>query len=946
MEMSYSEIEKKWSLLWKNAELYKVEENTSLPKYYVLDMFPYPSGSGLHVGHPLGYVANDIFARYKKLSGFNVLHPMGFDAFGLPAEQYALETGTHPAITTEKNINYFREQLLRMGFAYDWSREVKTADPKFYKWTQWIFMQLFKCWYNPFRNKAEYLDSLEQILEKEGSKKLFELDKCDSNISAEEWKSFNEEQRQVFLMQFRLAYLDFAEVWWCEVLGTVLANDEVKDGVSERGGHPAEKIKMRQWFLRITEYADRLLHGLETLDWSDAMKEMQRNWIGRSEGALIEFEIVKLFEWDISHLNIFTTRPDTIFGATFMVLAPEHELVAKITTPEHKADIEKYISYVKSRSERDRLSEVKKVTGQFTGAHVKHPFNGKEIPIYIAEYVLAGYGTGAIMAVPSNDDRDRAFAEKFNLPIIEVVDQSAYQNISREEKKGKLINSDFLNGLEVKDAIKKIIKEIDNKKIGKEKINYKFHDAGFSRQRYWGEPFPVYYKNDLPYLIDEKELPVLLPDVENYKPAGAAKSPLANVKEWMQYENAETKEHGLRETDTMPGYAGSSWYFYRYMDVHNKNAFASQEKINYWRNVDIYIGGTEHAVGHLLYSRMWNKFLFDLGLVPEDEPFKKLVNQGMIQGESYFAYADDENKKIYSYSLKPVGENIKEVRVNSKFIKNASYLNEELLDEFLKSIGRENYEIIKETNQKKSEFNFHTLFEKMSKSKGNVTNPDDVINEYGADCFRMYEMFLGPIDTSKPWDTKGITGVQNFLKKFIRLYTQDNTWKTLDTSEPSAEELKILHKTIKKISDDIEKLSFNTAVSTFMICVNELSALQCKNKKILSDLLILMAPFAPFITEEIWSSVQSVSSEQYSKELSVHSQRWPVFNATYILENTCVYAISINGKTRDTLELPVDISEKEIEKAALALESVVKWTEGKEPKKVIIVKGKIVNIVN
>ncbi|MBC8173444.1 MAG: leucine--tRNA ligase, partial [Chitinophagales bacterium] len=656
MDFNFSEIEKKWNERWQISDLYKTEEDTSKQKYYVLDMFPYPSGSGLHVGHPLGYVASDIISRYKKLKGFNVLHPMGFDAFGLPAEQYAIETGQHPAVITEKNITYFREQLRRMGFSYDWSREVKTSDPKFYKWTQWIFMQLFKCWYNPFKNRAEYIESLISLLQSEGSLRLFELDKCDKVFSGGEWNAYSDMEKQKFLMQFRLAYLDYADIWWCEALGTVLANDEVKDGVSERGGHPVEKIKMRQWFLRITAFAERLLEGLEKVDFSESMKEMQRNWIGKSEGALIDFEVISLFEWDQRHIKVFTTRPDTIFGSTFIVLAPEHPFVGSITTLEYKDEVEKYLSYVKTRSERDRQAEVKKVTGQFTGSYVTHPFTEQEIPVYIAEYVLAGYGTGAIMAVPGHDERDHAFATKFNLPVITVVDQSAFPHVSREDKVGKLINSDLLDGLDVKDAIQKIAKEIEKRKIGKRKIHYRFRDAGFSRQRYWGEPFPVYYKNisngevkegGLPYLIDESELPVILPDVESYKPAGAAKSPLSSLTDWINYSPPQGGPGGIRETDTMPGYAGSSWYFYRYMDVDNEKVFAAKEKINYWRNVDLYIGGTEHAVGHLLYARMWNKFLFDIGLVVEDEPFKKLVNQGMIQGVSKIANRMEGRKILY-----------------------------------------------------------------------------------------------------------------------------------------------------------------------------------------------------------------------------------------------------------------------------------------------------------
>jgi len=914
------ELEQKWNQKWKNTGLYKVTEDPTRPKYYVLDMFPYPSGSGLHVGHPLGYVASDIIARFKRLQGFNVLHPMGFDAFGLPAEQYAIETGQHPAVTTEKNIDYFREQLLRMGFCYDWSREVKTSDPKFYKWTQWIFTQLFKCWYNPFTNKSEYLDSLITILDAEGTSRLFALDKCIDLIDAETWKNYDKAAQEKLLMQFRLAYLDYADIWWCEILGTVLANDEVKDGVSERGGHPVEKIKMRQWFLRITEFADRLLEGLNRVDFSESMKEMQRNWIGKSEGALVQFNVAgsdKIVE-------IFTTRPDTIFGATFMVLAPEHDLVNAITTAEQRIAIEEYIKYVKSRSERDRISEVKKVTGEFTGAYAVNPFNGKNIPIYIAEYVLAGYGTGAIMAVPSNDDRDFAFAEKFGIEIIPVVDQSAYPNVSREDKIGVMINSEFLNGMEVKDAINKILSEIENQHKGKRRVNYRLRDAGFSRQRYWGEPFPIYYENGIAHLLDENELPLLLPQVESYKPAGAAKSPLSGITEWVNFAPGKT-----RETDTMPGYAGSSWYFYRYMDVDNNGEFASKAKIDYWQDVDFYIGGTEHAVGHLLYSRMWNKFLYDLNFVPKDEPYKRLVNQGMIQGVSKIVYRVSGTNLFVTKSQKQNYE-VTELRVDTKLVK------DDMLDIEKFKTWRADFrdaEFILEDGK----YFCGSEAEKMSKSKHNTVNPDDVINEYGADCFRMYEMFLGPLDAGKPWDTKGITGVQGFLRKLWRLFIDENGNVRVNNETPNAAELKILHKTIKKAGEDIEKLSFNTAVSTFMICVNELQAAKCYKREVLEKLLIVIAPFAPFITEELW--------EKCGYTTSIHQTNWPQFDGTYLTESNFSYPVSINGKVRANIELPLDMEEAEIKNTVLALDAVVKWTEGKEPKKVIIVKGRIVNVV-
>jgi leucyl-tRNA synthetase len=913
-------IERKWNQKWKDSDLYKVTEDPSKPKYYVLDMFPYPSGSGLHVGHPLGYVASDIISRYKRLQGFNVLHPMGFDAFGLPAEQYAIETGQHPAVTTEKNINYFREQLSRMGFCYDWSREVKTCDPKFYKWTQWIFSQLYQCWYNPFTNKSEYLTSLVEILNNEGTTRLYNLDKCDIDISNSIWNSYDVNAREQLLMQFRLAYLDYAEIWWCEMLGTVLANDEVKDGLSERGGHPVEKIKMRQWFLRITEFAERLLEGLNNLDFSDSMKEMQRNWIGKSEGALVKFNVQHSEEV----IEIFTTRPDTIFGATFMVLAPEHTLVEKIVTADKKAEVETYIAYVKSRSERDRMSEVKKVTGEFTGAYAINPFNGKTIPVYIAEYVLAGYGTGAIMAVPSNDDRDFAFAQKFDIPVIPVVDQSAYPNVTREEKVGVMINSEMLNGLEVKEAIQKMLSEIEAKQIGKRRINYRLRDAGFSRQRYWGEPFPIYYENGVAHLLDEKELPVILPQVESYKPAGAAKSPLSGITDWVNFEQGKT-----RETDTMPGYAGSSWYFYRYMDVDNNDAFAGKDKIDYWQDVDLYIGGTEHAVGHLLYSRMWNKFLFDLGLVPKDEPYKRLVNQGMIQGVSKIVYRVNgtnlfvTKSEIHNYE-------VTELRVATTLVK------DDVLDVDAFKNWRADFkdaEFILEGGK----YYCGSEAEKMSKSKHNTVNPDDVINEYGADCFRMYEMFLGPLDAGKPWDTKGITGVQGFLRKLWRLFIDDSGNLRITNETALTAECKILHKTIKKVGEDVEKLSFNTAVSAFMICVNELQSAKCYKREIVEPLLILIAPFAPFIAEELWHLC--------GNSTSVHTANWPKVNESYLTESNFSYPVSINGKVRANIELPLDMEEADIRNTVLALESVVKWTEGKEPKKVIIVKGRIVNVV-
>ncbi len=920
MDINYNELAQKWSAKWEENGLYRVSEDTTRPKYYVLDMFPYPSGAGLHVGHPLGYVASDIVARYKRLKGFNVLHPMGFDAFGLPAEQYAIETGTHPAITTARNIDYYREQLKKIGFCYDWEREVQTSDPAFYKWTQWIFMQLFNSWYDFRINKAAAITTLVEWLEEAGSSALVAAGKCEQLLSAEDWKAMDTAARQRFLMQFRLAYLDHAEVWWCEALGTVLANDEVKDGVSERGGHPVERIRMRQWFLRITEYADRLLEGLNHLDWTDSMKEMQRNWIGRSEGASIHFA---LKDSDAA-IEVFTTRPDTIFGATFMVLAPEHELVDSITTPDQRAAVDTYLQYVKTRSERDRQAEVKTVTGQFTGAYAVHPFTGHDIPVYIAEYVLAGYGTGAIMAVPSNDDRDRAFADKFGLPVVEVVDQRAYPQAAREDKVGVMSNSDFLNGMEVKDAIAVAIEHIEKKGIGKRKINFRLRDAGFSRQRYWGEPFPVVYREDIPYLLSEDALPLELPDVEAYKPGGQAKSPLAALHDWVNLPDGST-----RETDTMPGYAGSSWYFLRYMDPKNPSRFVGEQAEQYWRSVDLYVGGTEHAVGHLLYSRMWQKFLFDRGWVSEDEPFKKLVNQGMIQGKSAIVYRVTGTNQYVSAGLQ------KDYHTTPIHV-DVSMVDGDILDTQKLTAWRPDFAdatFILEDGK----YVCGSEVEKMSKRYHNVVNPDDVIDQYGADCFRMYEMFLGPIDASKPWDTKGITGVSGFLRKLWRLMVDDAGNLKVTDSAPDAGDLKILHRCILKVEDDVERLSFNTAVSAFMIAVNGLTESGCRSKAIMETLLIILAPFAPFITEELWSMLGHTAS--------VHRAVWPKGDPGLLVESSFNYPVSINGKVRTNVEFPLDMPKEEMEQATLALDVVLKWTEGKAPKKVIIVPGRIINIV-
>ncbi|MBL7801707.1 MAG: leucine--tRNA ligase [Chitinophagales bacterium] len=926
MEFDFRRIEEEYRKYWIENEVYTVTEDSTKPKYYVLDMFPYPSGAGLHVGHPLGYVASDIFSRYKRMKGFNVLHPMGFDAFGLPAEQYAIETGTHPQITTDKAIATYKEQLAKIGFSYDWTREVKTCDPDYYKWTQWIFLQLFDSWYNKESNKAEKIETLLARFEKENRT-------VDVDGQPKQWNLLTEDEKQMHLMHYRLAFQSYTEVNWCDALGCVLANDEVKDGKSERGGFPIERRKMKQWSLRITAYADRLLEGLETLEWSESMKEMQRNWIGRSEGALIDFKVKDREDF----IKVFTTRADTIFGATFLVLSPEHELVEQLVTAEQKSTIDEYVAYVKSRSDVERQQE-KKVTGAFTGAYALNPFNGTSIPIYIAEYVLAGYGTGAIMAVPADDERDKKFAEKFGLPVIEVIDKSMYPGATIEDKLGKMINSEFLNGMEVKDAIAKMLDEVESRNIGSRKVNYKLRDASFSRQRYWGEPIPVKYKvvgepdsplkgesDDIPYALSASELPLVLPEVDSFKPSGDGRSPLANNADWV------AKNY---ETDTMPGYAGSSWYFLRYMDPKNKEAFAAKDKLDYWQNVDLYLGGNEHAVGHLLYARLWTKVLFDLGYLPFDEPFKKLVNQGMIQGVSNFLYRIENENKFVSSSIVDgyLHDEVKvdSIRTNIEFVDNKYELD---VDAFIK--WRPEY---KDFDFERSNGAFHVMsvVEKMSKSKYNVVNPDDVIATYGADCFRMFEMFLGPIEQSKPWDDKGISGVSSFLRKFWRLFYSETAWKVTDET-PTDKELKVLHKTIKKINEDVEKMSFNTSVSQFMITVNELQDLKCSKRAILEPLVLCLAPFAPFITEELWKALGNKGS--------VHKAAFPALEEKYLVESEFEYPVSINGKTRASIALPADISQEDALAKVMEIEMVQKWMEGKPVKKFVFVKGRIVNIV-
>ena len=917
MDYQFNSIEKKWQDQWKAGDAYKVSNSSNKPKYYVLDMFPYPSGAGLHVGHPLGYIAADIFSRFKRLKGFNVLHPMGYDAFGLPAEQYAIEHGVHPAISTIQNIDNFRKQLDKIGFSYDWSREIKTCEPKYYKWTQWIFLQLFKSFFNRSTQKAESIDSLITVFNNEGN---INHD-CPANdqlhFSAEQWKSFTEKEQQHILMQYRIAFCGIGEVNWCEALGTVLANDEVVNGVSERGGHPVVKKKLRQWYLRITEYADRLITGLDQIEFSDAMKEMQLNWIGKSYGAEIDFLINNVSD----KLKVYTTRPDTIFGVDFMVVAPEHELIEKITTNEQKKSVQEYIDYVNSRSDRERQAE-KKITGCFTGAHAINPFNGKRIPIWISEYVLAGYGTGAIMAVPCGDERDHKFAQHFNIPITNIIGDFYNGTEANSTKNATLTNSDFLNGIVMRDAIAIVIDKLVEMGIGKKKENYKMRDAAFSRQRYWGEPFPIIWKDEIAYPLAENELPLLLPEVDSYSPGPNGEGPLANISSWTDRK---------LETNTMPGYAGSSWYFLRYMDPENIDHFCDRKVSDYWNQVDLYIGGTEHAVGHLLYSRMWTKALYDLGHIGFDEPFRKLLNQGMIQGSSRFVYRDKTDTNLFiSFNLKDQYDTIPiHVDVNIvdgveldiasfKKWRNGEYANAEFILEDGKYIcGAE--------------------VEKMSKSKFNTVDPTELVDKYGADTFRMYEMFLGPVEQSKPWDTKGIEGVHRFLKKLWRLFFDEIKGKVWNTEQPTAAELKILHKCIKKIEEDTERYSFNTAVSTFMICVNELSDVKCNKKEVLEQLLILLTPYAPHISEELWSVLGNSGS--------ILDATFPVFQASYIVESSKEYPVSINGKVRTNINISLDADEKAVEEIVMTNPLIQKWIDGKQVKKFIFVKGRMVNVV-
>ncbi|MDI6833097.1 MAG: class I tRNA ligase family protein [Bacteroidales bacterium] len=1024
MEYNFKEIEKKWRTDWGKSKIYKVDIDYNKQKYYVLDMFPYPSGAGLHVGHPLGYIASDIYARYKKLQGFNVLHPMGFDAFGLPAEQYAIQTGQHPAITTEKNISRYREQLDLLGFSFDWSREVITCDPKYYKWTQWTFIKLFKSWYDKSIEKARPIDELIKIFEREGNVNVNAATTQIKVFSDKDWLSYNEKEQQDILMNYRLAYLSETFVNWCPALGTVLANDEVADGYSIRGGYPVERKKMKQWLLRITAYAERLLAGLEQIDWPENIKEVQRNWIGRSEGAVIRFPIKDVPN---KYIEIFTTRPDTIFGVTYVCVAPESELVPLLTKVSEKDKVEDYVKKSLNKSERERLTDIDKKTGVFTGSYAINPFTGEEIPIWIADYVLASYGTGAVMAVPAHDSRDYAFAKQFGLPIKEVIKGGDISKEAYEDLEGECVNSDFINGLKPTDAIQKVIEVAEERKFGSRKINYRLRDAIFSRQRYWGEPFPIYYKDDIPYPLDESKLPLELPPVDSYLPTEDGKPPLARAKNW------KTEDGYPLETCTMPGFAGSSAYYLRYMDPNNDNELVSKKAVEYWRNVDLYIGGSEHATGHLIYARFWNKFLFDIGIAVEDEPFVKLINQGMILGRSNFVYrakpvdfAIYKLKKILptisdnyeiilqddiitisladykTYIFVAKNDNIENAQKLASSLATNNYkiliinianillennpkdilVNEtkSLQDGEIKIIGRDIYlppifvskniegreeytypmhvdislvrnDILDIEAFKKWQPEFENAYfvleenkyicgwevEKMSKSKYNVQNPDDVVNEYGADTLRLYEMFLGPVEQSKPWDVAGIEGVHRFLRKFWRLFFDSSDNFYLSDDEPTREELQLLHKTLKKVQEDIERYAYNTAISSFMVAVNNLQDLHCNKRAILEPLLIALSPFAPFITEELWHLAGHTDS--------IHEANFPIYDEKYTTDDTCTYAISFNGKTRFTLDIDIAADEETVKNIVLEHPQSQKWLEGKEPKRVIVVKGKIVNIV-
>jgi len=934
---NFSEIEAKWQKYWSANKTFHATNSSDKPKYYVLDMFPYPSGAGLHVGHPLGYIASDIYARYKRHKGFNVLHPQGYDSFGLPAEQYAIQTGQHPAVTTEANIKTYRRQLDQMGFSFDWSREVRTSSPEYYKWTQWIFIQLFNSWYNKSTDKATPISALIKMFSEDGNANI-EAVRDDSvfAFTAQDWNSFSLQKQQQILLQYRLTYLAETEVNWCPELGTVLANDEIINGVSERGGFPVVRKTMTQWSMRISAYAERLLQGLNKIDWTDALKESQRNWIGKSVGASVVFD---LENYD-STIEVFTTRPDTIYGVSFMTLAPEHELVSQITTEEQKAEVETYVLATAKRSERERMADVKTISGVFTGAYAKHPFTNELIPVWVGDYVLAGYGTGAVMAVPCGDQRDYDFAKHFNIKIPNIFEGVDIANESYTDKVNAIIgNSDFLNGLPYKEASEKAIEALEAQKHGLGKTNYRLRDAVFSRQRYWGEPFPVYYKDGMPQMITKDHLPITLPEVEKYLPTEKGEPPLgrADVWAWDTLQNAVVKNSLIDhksifplELNTMPGWAGSSWYFNRYMDAHNSDEFASSEALNYWKEVDLYIGGSEHATGHLLYARFWQKFLFDLGIVPVDEFAKKLINQGMILGTSAFV-GRIEGTNTFISADKVTSETVQWIHADVSFVNSSDELDVEAFRSW-----REEFKAATFITHDNNLFKVKREVEKMSKSKYNVVSPDAICEQYGADSLRLYEMFLGPLEQYKPWNTAGITGVHGFLKKLWKLYIGKDGLTVID-ADPSKDQLKTLHKTIKKVTEDIENFSFNTSVSTFMIAVNEFTAQKCTSRSILEPFLVLVAPYAPHIAEELW--------EQLGHENSISTVAFPMFNDSYLVESTKAYPISFNGKMRFTMELSLDLSKEAIEEAVMSNEKTQTQLAGRVPKKVIVVPGKIVNIV-
>jgi leucyl-tRNA synthetase len=973
MDYNFREIETKWRQRWKQNKVYSVSNNSKRPKYYILDMFPYPSGAGLHVGHPLGYISSDIYSRYKRLKGYNVLHPMGFDAFGLPAEQYAIDHGIHPAVSTEANINTFRKQLDNIGFSFDWDRELRTCDPKYYKWTQWIFLQLFDSWFNRTKQKAERINLLLSVFETEGNRShpfpnvKYQLASGNNSFSAAEWKTFDEYTRQEVLMQYRLAYIAYTDVNWCEALGTVLANDEVINGVSYRGGFPVVKRKMRQWSLRITEYAERLLKGLDEIDFSESMKEIQRNWIGKSFGAEIKFKVrshtgkkvqpegrksdtaagnsnflttkqktgtVNIETSSPSHLGdqqgrdlyleVFTTRPDTIFGVDFMVVAPEHEIVQQITSPEQQPAIDEYLQYVQSRSEVERMAEVKRITGCFTGAYAVHPFDGREIPIWISEYVLAGYGTGAIMGVPCGDERDHKFARHFQIPITNIIGDDYNGEEANPTKDAILQNSDFLNGMVMRDALEVVIKRLEDAGTGKRQVNYKMRDAGWSRQRYWGEPFPIVYKQGIPYAMKEQELPLELPPLDDFKSSGTGEGPLANARDWV-YINENEK----RDTNTMPTHAGAAWYFLRFTDPNNDKVFADRKALDYWGQVDVYIGGAEHAVAHLLYARLWIKVLHDLDYLPFDEPFKKLINQGKITGDSRFVYRVRNSNRFVSAGLKEQYE-VDALHVDVNLVDGLE-LNVEAFKRWKPDYA--NAEFILENNK----YICGAAIEKMSKSYFNVVNPDQVVEKYGADTFRMYEMFLGPLEASKPWDIKGIEGVHRFLRKFWRLFVHEEKGLIVKNDKATDAEWKVLYKTLKKVEDDTERFSFNTAVSSFMIGVNELTDLKCHKKEVLEKLLIALTPYAPHVCEELWQLIGNQST--------ILDAEYPAIKENYLIESSKNYPVAVNGKTRTELNIALEATQQQVEELVLGNDVVKRWLEGKSPKKIIYVKGRMVNIV-